>query len=140
MVNDLVVFGQRLESHDICKCVHYRREHNYDGNIPVTVGIRDIPGNDGTITLGDQTFETPDYIADMLSHDKIRDYGIFNPITVEKLHTKCRRMADKRISFKDNMSFIGILSTQLLINNYLDNFRSVSSLADHELKVLIDRS
>ncbi len=31
MVNDLVVFGQRLESHDICKCVHYRREHNYDG-------------------------------------------------------------------------------------------------------------
>ncbi len=42
------------------------RQHNYDGIIPVTVGIRDILGNDGTITVGGQTFETPGYVADIV--------------------------------------------------------------------------
>ena len=31
MVNDLIVFDKRPESNEICKCVHFRREHNYDG-------------------------------------------------------------------------------------------------------------
>jgi hypothetical protein len=31
MVTDLIVFGQRAESNEICKCVHYRREHVWDG-------------------------------------------------------------------------------------------------------------
>jgi len=42
------------------------RQHNYDGSIPVTVGIRDILGNDGTITIGDETFNTPGYVADIV--------------------------------------------------------------------------
>ncbi len=42
------------------------REHNYDGNIPVTVGIREILGNSGTITLNGQTFDTPAYVADIV--------------------------------------------------------------------------
>ncbi|MHA2033359.1 MAG: hypothetical protein ACW99Q_28645, partial [Candidatus Kariarchaeaceae archaeon] len=43
-----------------------KRTHNYDGHIPVTVGIRNIRGNDGTIILNGQTFETPAYVADIV--------------------------------------------------------------------------
>lgn len=42
------------------------RQHNYNGYIPITVGIRDILGNDGTITIGSETFETPGYVADII--------------------------------------------------------------------------
>ncbi|MFX1502032.1 MAG: hypothetical protein ACFFDH_13800 [Promethearchaeota archaeon] len=43
-----------------------KNEHNYDGVIPVSVGIRDIIGNTGTISLNGQTFETPSYVADIV--------------------------------------------------------------------------
>jgi len=42
------------------------RQHNYDGTIPITVGIRDILGNSGTITINGQTFDTPTYVADVV--------------------------------------------------------------------------
>ncbi|MDH4158542.1 MAG: asparagine synthase C-terminal domain-containing protein, partial [candidate division Zixibacteria bacterium] len=66
--------------------------------------------------------DSPGYVREIMSAGSIKAGGIFNPITVGKLHDKCRRMAQKRLSFKDNMSFIGVLSTQLLIDKYIDHF------------------
>lgn len=42
------------------------REHDYDGSIPITIGIRDIIGNTGSITLNGQTFDTPAYTSDVI--------------------------------------------------------------------------
>ncbi len=73
--------------------------------------------------------DSPEYIGRMLSESVIRRVGIFNPDYVSKLQAKCGRLAHAHLSFKDNMSFIGILSTQLLVDFYIDNFRIPESLS-----------
>jgi asparagine synthase (glutamine-hydrolysing) len=71
--------------------------------------------------------DSPGYVREVMSAERLKAGGIFNPVTVGKLHDKCRRMAQKRLSFKDNMSFIGVLSTQLLIDEYVDHFEHLPS-------------
>lgn len=53
-----------------------------------------------------------DYVQDLLSSEKVRDQGLFDPQAVQRLFEKCR--TGKAIGFSDNMAFVGILSTQLL--------------------------
>jgi len=84
--------------------------------------------------------DSPEYVLEMLSEEKIKKAGIFNPTTVAKLKNKCTKMADKRLSFKDNMSFIGILSTQLLNDSYLENFKAPATLSKDDFTVWIDNS
>ena len=42
------------------------RVHDYDGYVPITVGIRDILGNTGSISLNGEVFDTPAYTADVI--------------------------------------------------------------------------
>lgn len=53
-----------------------------------------------------------DYVEDLLSEDRLRRAGYFDPIAVSKLVAKCR--AGRAIGFSDNMAFVGILSTMLV--------------------------
>lgn len=84
--------------------------------------------------------DAPDYVGEMLSEETLARADIFNPLAVRKLHSKCLRLADKHLSFKDNMSFVAILSTQLLVWRYLDNFRRADHLLQDEFAVWRDFS
>lgn len=53
-----------------------------------------------------------DYVADLLSADRIRSAGYFDPTAVGKLVSKCG--AGRVIGFSDNMAFVGVLSTMLV--------------------------
>jgi asparagine synthase (glutamine-hydrolysing) len=66
-----------------------------------------------------------DYVADLLSAERLRAAGYFDPIAVGKLVSKCR--AGKVIGFSDNMAFVGILST-MLVDEMLIRGRSVADV------------
>jgi hypothetical protein len=65
---------------------------------------------------------------------------LFNPLMVAKLQEKCTRLFHAHLSFRDNMSFVGILSTQLLADQYVHNFRSTRALTRDEYRTWLDES
>ena len=66
--------------------------------------------------------DSPEYVMEILSEEALRKSGIFNPVAVGRLVKKCVRMAHTHLSFRDNMSLIGILSTQLMANQFISGF------------------
>lgn len=58
-----------------------------------------------------------DYVEETLSRDRIADTGIFHPDAVERLVNKARR--GQATGVKDNMALVGILSTQLVIDQFI---------------------
>lgn len=61
--------------------------------------------------------KTPDYVADMLSPERLDEYGLFNSSAVQRLVSKALGGAD--LGVKDSMSVVGILSTQLLVDRFI---------------------
>ena len=59
-----------------------------------------------------------DYVEELLSEECIGKYGYFNPKPVRLLINKCKRGGV--IGFKDNMALVGILSTQLLHRQFIE--------------------
>ena len=57
------------------------------------------------------------YAAELMSPERVRDAGIFDPVAVGKLFEKSR--AGRTIGFGDNMAFVGVLSTQLLHEQFI---------------------
>jgi asparagine synthase (glutamine-hydrolysing) len=57
------------------------------------------------------------YVDELLSPGRIREDGIFEPDAVEHLIEKVR--SGRAIGVKDNMALVGILSTQLLIEQFV---------------------
>lgn len=55
--------------------------------------------------------DAPDYVRDMLSPARVRDYGYFDAGKVERLTAKLARSGAP--AARDNMALVGILSTQL---------------------------
>ncbi len=68
--------------------------------------------------FGDQT---PEYVDHFLSEKEIREVGLFNPNAVIKLVNKCNKKS--RQGFRENMALVGILSTQILHDRFIDNFK-----------------
>jgi asparagine synthase (glutamine-hydrolysing) len=64
----------------------------------------------------------PEYVDDLLSLDRIQADALFNPIAVGKLLKKFEK--GRAIGIRDNMALVGILSTQLLIDQFTRSFRS----------------
>ena len=58
-----------------------------------------------------------DYVEELLSAKKLAEFGLFNPSSVEKLMVKAKR--GRAIGTKDNMAIVGILSTQLLVEQFV---------------------
>lgn len=57
-----------------------------------------------------------DYVRDAFSERSIAEAGLFNPKAVSKLYEKC---SEKPASgYRDNVAFVGILSTQLWQNTF----------------------
>jgi asparagine synthase (glutamine-hydrolysing) len=58
-----------------------------------------------------------DYVAELMSPQRIAAAGLFDPQAVTKLMAKCR--AGRAIGFADNMAFVGVLSTMLLHEQFV---------------------
>ena len=58
-----------------------------------------------------------DYVDELLSPGRIREDGIFRPDAVEHLVEKFR--SGRAIGVKDNMALVGILSTQLVVEQFV---------------------
>jgi asparagine synthase (glutamine-hydrolysing) len=56
--------------------------------------------------------KAPEYVAELMSAERIARAGYFEPSAVRKLFEKCR--CGRAIGFGDNMAFVGILSTMLI--------------------------
>ena len=69
----------------------------------------------------------PDYVEYLLSPDFIDSVGIFKSQFVLKLKEKLLKLPSERIGFKDNMSFVGILSTMIFYERFILKFREFSA-------------
>jgi len=63
-----------------------------------------------------------EYMDELLSPEQLRRDGIFDPPAVALLQDKFRNGA--AIGIKDNMGLVGIVSTQLLIHQFINHFES----------------
>jgi asparagine synthase (glutamine-hydrolysing) len=63
-----------------------------------------------------------DYMEELLSPEQIRRDGIFDATAVAMLQDKFRKSA--AIGIKDNMGLVGIVSTQLLMHQFINHFES----------------
>ena len=61
-----------------------------------------------------------DYANELLSPQQIRRDNLFDPSAVDRLVAKARQGRD--LSIADNMALVGILSTQLVANQFLRSF------------------
>jgi len=77
----------------------------------------------------------PAWIADHLSGDAIRRVGIFSPTAVEGLVRRCN--AGRVTGFRENQAMIGILSTQLWHNQFIEKTIDVAPLPAHGASVLL---
>ncbi len=84
--------------------------------------------------------DSPAYLQKVLSEKRISNDGIFKADFVSKLKDKCQRLSHAHLSFKDNMSYIGILSTQLLIDKFINNFPDIKPKDKSNFKIWIDYS
>ncbi|MBK7142881.1 MAG: asparagine synthase (glutamine-hydrolyzing) [bacterium] len=78
--------------------------------------------------------DSPAYVKEMLSEEALSRSGLFNPVMVGKLQEKCGKLVHAHLSFKDNMSFVGILSAQLLADRFIHNFEQPKSLARQDYR------
>lgn len=60
-----------------------------------------------------------DLVREFLASTRVTDYGIFRPEAVAQLVAKSER--GKLRSARDNMAFVGILSTQLLAHSFIES-------------------
>lgn len=59
-------------------------------------------------------------VEDLLSHQSVRDAGVFDPAAVGTLWAKCKtRGGTSQFSNTDNMALVGVLSTQLLHRHFV---------------------
>jgi len=68
--------------------------------------------------------DAPEYVAQLLSREAVRDAGVFDPDRVRRLYEKCLQQGRSKateglFSNLDNMAFVGILSTQLLHHQFI---------------------
>ncbi len=61
-----------------------------------------------------------EYVETLLAPSAVREGGVFDPGAVDKLLGKARQ--GQIVSMKDNMALVGVLSTQLVIDQFVKNF------------------
>lgn len=70
--------------------------------------------------VGSQAAKLFDYVEELLAPKAIQEAGLFDAGVVGKLLDKARH--GQVVSVKDNMSLVGILSTQIVVNQFIKNF------------------
>jgi asparagine synthase (glutamine-hydrolysing) len=70
------------------------------------------------------------YVQDLLAPETINSFGVFKPDAVNQLIRKAERGA--RFSETDDMALLGILSTQLLYQLFIDRFEMPDPISDKD--------
>ena len=70
-----------------------------------------------------------DYVDTLLSPARIAQDGIFNPRAVDRLVDKFHQ--GRAIGSKDNMALVGVLSTQLVVDQFTRTFRGDSGRVEY---------
>lgn len=79
--------------------------------------------------------DAPEYMHEMLRSQSVMEAGVFDAKAVGQLWTKCKqRSQDGQFSNADNMALVGVLSTQLLY----DQFVRHSPAREQKIKLRID--
>ena len=77
------------------------------------------------------------YLAEVMSEEAIRRAGVFEASGTERLWQKCNARANEaQFSNADNMAVVGVLSTQLLYEQFI---RTVPKVRSIPIKTLVDR-
>jgi len=67
-----------------------------------------------------------DYVRELLQPEAIRSAGFFNPAAVAQLVSKIEQ--DRPLGETDDMALVGIISTQLVHQQFASNFRLSNTL------------
>ncbi len=67
----------------------------------------------------------PDYVKELLSENSIKQKGYFDHKKVSRLTAKCSQNNGTFLSERENMAIVGILSTQLVDEMYVERVRAV---------------
>jgi asparagine synthase (glutamine-hydrolysing) len=114
----VVEFGAKLPPNLKMKVLDQKHllKHAANGLIPTSIQRRHkqpYHAPDGKSFFA----STRNYVEDVLSPEKIQKDGIFNPQTVGGLVTKFKN--GQTSSVKDDMALVGILSTQFLLEQFI---------------------
>jgi asparagine synthase (glutamine-hydrolysing) len=74
--------------------------------------------------------ETQDYVYELLSEEAIQRVGLFNGRKVNQMVSKLQSGA--KVGETDDMALAGIISSQLLHHQFIDNFHLPPPLGSHE--------
>jgi asparagine synthase (glutamine-hydrolysing) len=77
----------------------------------------------------------PQYVEHLLSPDSLNKSGLFNADMVVNLVEKCRVKA--RQGFRENMALVGVLSTQTLYDQFVENWRAESPAVFKNIRRII---
>lgn len=88
--------------------------------------------------------DTPQYVQELFSDHMLEESRIFNPKAVRGLYEKCISKRDYLhkpglFSNADNMAFVGILSTQIVVQQFIETFEQKLE-AEIEFKTFIDHT
>ena len=89
------------------------------GRIPESITRRSKQAYRAPIASSFFSANAPASINEILSENRINEFGIFDPVKVQSLITKIKNKIS--ISEMDQMAIAGILSTQLLYNLFIAN-------------------
>lgn len=83
--------------------------------------------------------DSPAYVDEIFSESAISRNGLFDPVYAARLKAKCARLSHAHLSFKDNMSFIGILSTELFMDKFIEHFDICPPADRNRFKVWVEK-
>ncbi len=135
----LVEFSTRVPARLKMKVLNekYLLKRAFGHRIPETIATRHkqpYRAPDAASFVDPQTGKPrTDYIAELLSPECIRQYGIFDVPSVQKLIDKAR--SGRAVSFLDNAAVVGVLSTQALIDQFVINFEERLTNARHPARL-----
>jgi asparagine synthase (glutamine-hydrolysing) len=66
-----------------------------------------------------------EYVREMLSRRRLEESGLFHPPAVEKFVDKAAK--GQAVGVRDNMALVGILSTQLVMQQFIHHFRGTGT-------------
>lgn len=81
---------------------------------------------------------SPEWVGDHLTPDALRRVGVFSPDSVEGLLRRCR--AGFATGFRENQTLVGVLSTQLWHNQFVERAVSTDALSVRGASVMLSET
>lgn len=91
--------------------------------LPVDIGKRKKRPYRAPILRAFVGDEAPEYVHDLLDPDRVARAGLLGTKGVERLVAKCERFVDDGLGEGDEMALVGVLSTMLLHEQFVENPR-----------------